>query len=163
MGDRWLAICRRNATIIFSDVVGDFDRKMLKVGSDSDCTVQQAFEALALLVALRMWLPAYKEQRVIVTTRSDNLSALFMLSKMQPKSASLSVVAREVALDIASSAYAPDFTEHVPGISNIIADELSRKHQPGVSFKLPKFLFHAKEHVPSPRLEAWWTCYKHRQ
>ena len=74
-----------------------------------------------------------------------------MLSKMQPKSKSLAIVAREIALDIANAAYAPDFNEHVPGISNLMADELSRKHQPGVTFKVPEALCHAKEHVLPPR------------
>ena len=81
-----------------------------------------------------------------------------MLAKMQPKSKSLGVVARELALDLADATYALDFAQHVAGITNGIADSLSRKHQPGKHYTVPEFLFDACEIVAQPGgLNRWRT------
>ena len=105
---------------------------------------------------MRTWLPRYRHQRVSVTLRGDNIAALTMVAKMQPKSASLGVVARELALDIAASSYAPDFVQHVHGVSNTIADILSRKTDPEKSFKLPVLLRYAQEIEAPARPQNWW-------
>ena len=79
-----------------------------------------------------------------------------MIAKMQPKSKSLSVVARELALDLADATYALDFAQHVAGVTNGIADILSRRLQPGKTFALPHFLHLAKEVLPPARNCEWW-------
>ena len=117
---------------------------------------QQAFEALGLLVAIRLWLPTFKHERVTVYLRSDNVSALEMVAKMQAKTESLGVLARELALDLADATYALDFAQHVAGITNGIADSLSRKHQPGKRYTVPEFLCDAGEIVAQPRNLKWW-------
>jgi len=40
----------------------------------------------------------------------------------------LSIVAREVALDLADAAYRPLVAEHIPGIANTLADALIREN-----------------------------------
>ena len=62
--------------------------------------------------------------------KSDSLSSLLMLSKGRGKSIELNVVAREIALDQALRLYRLTFLEHIPGVTNIEADYLSRIHSP---------------------------------
>ncbi len=78
-----------------------------------------------------------------------------MVLKMQPKSSSLAVVAREVAMDIASSLYQPDITQHVPGLGNMAADYLSRPKKME-SLPVPQFLSDAQMVVPPTRGVEWW-------
>ena len=75
-----------------------------------------------------------------LTVRSDNLSTLALVAKMQPHSAQLGVIAREMALDIAAAAYAPDICEHLPGVANAGSDALSRLHAPGNMYQIPSYL-----------------------
>ena len=117
---------------------------------------QQAFESLALLIILRMWLPGFAKHRVSVRVRGDNMAALAMLAKMQPKSRSLQIVARELALDLSQCSYSPDFIEHVPGISNGVADALSRMAEVNSSFQLPTMLSTTRFDAAPHRNSAWW-------
>ena len=79
----WLSIDGQPVAY-FSDVICSTDCKMLLVEDNEGSAGQQAFEALGLLVAIRLWLPSFKLERVTVCIRSDNLSALQMVAKMQP-------------------------------------------------------------------------------
>ena len=151
----WLSVDAKPVSY-FSDVISSLDCEMLLIAENKGSAGQQAFEALGLLVAIRLWLPTFKHERVTVYLRSDNLSALEMVAKMQPKSKSLGVVARELALDLADATYALDFAQHVAGITNGIADSLSRKHQPGKRYQVPEFLCDACEIVAQPRNLKWW-------
>ena len=44
---------------------------------------QQAWEALALLVALRIWSHKWRNRRIFLRVKSDSISALTMVLKMQ--------------------------------------------------------------------------------
>ena len=103
-----------------------------------------------------MWLPNFTKHRVSIKVRGDNVAALTMLSKMQPKSVSLQVIARELALDLSQCSYAPDFIEHVPGIANGIADALSRMAERNSDFQLPIMLSNARYDAPPVRNSSWW-------
>ena len=83
------------------------------------------WEAFALLFACRTWLPSFKG-RAKVRCKSDSLSLLQMLMKGRAKSADLSVIAREFAIDLAKGRYRLHLLKHIPGITNIEADALSR-------------------------------------
>ena len=140
----------------FADTISDQDCAILGIEDRSGSKGQQAFEAFALLVSMRLWLPRYKNQRVLVTLRGDNIAALVMVSKMQPRSKSLGVVARELALDIASATYSPDFVQHIQGVSNSVADSLSRKFQADKTYTLPSILRYSKEIEMTARPRSWW-------
>ena len=88
-----------------------------------------AWEALALLTALRLWLPRLPKM-LSVRVKSDNVGALRMLLNLTSSSDPLSIIAREVALDIAADNYQISELEHVPGITNVAADALSRLWAP---------------------------------
>ena len=130
---------------------------MLGLGQEPSSSDQQAVEALAILVALRHWMGWWKERRVQLAIRTDNVAALTLVCRMQPKGTSLGIIARELALDIACSTFAPDDVAHIPGVSNIAADILSRRHAPDGSAKaLPYYLKPECETHPATREITWW-------
>jgi hypothetical protein len=92
------------------------------------------WEGLALLVAFRLWLPRVGFGATF-RVKSDSLSSLLMLSKGRAKSPELNVIAREVALDQALLVYRLTFLEHIPGVTNLEADFLSRVFAPQVPVK----------------------------
>ena len=87
------------------------------------------WEGLALLVAFRLWLPGLGFGAV-VRVKSDSLSSLLMLSKGKAKSLELNCIAREIALDQALQLYRLTFLVHIPGVTNLEADFLSRTISP---------------------------------
>ena len=42
-----------------------------------------------------------------------------------------------MALDVSEMCYRPDFAQHVPGVSNVMADSLSRVMQPDNEHEIP--------------------------
>ena len=132
----------------------DLDCRVLNVTNEGS-KAQQSFEALALLITFREWLPFLRDHRCCLSVRGDNMAALSLLCRMQPKSPSLNLVARELALAISLGSYLPDIVQHIPGVSNTIADALSRRFEVA-NFVLPSQLEYSYEHVPEVRDEAWW-------
>ena len=94
-----------------------------------DSGFNTAWEALALLTALRLWLPRLPKM-LSVRVKSDNVGALRMLLSLTSSSEPLGVIAREVALDIAGDNYQISELVHVAGITNVAADALSRLWAP---------------------------------
>eukprot|EP00435_Cladocopium_sp_Y103_P067813 s347_g30.t1 len=94
-----------------------------------DPAFNTAWEALALLVALRLWLTKFP-RAFTMRVKSDNVGALRMLLKLTSQSSALATIAREVALDIAGGNYQIGELMHVPGVTNVAADALSRLWAP---------------------------------
>ena len=100
----------------FSDVVTEDDLSILKIERGSS-DGQQVLEALALLVALKLWSEHVINRNVSLHVKGDNVGALILLLKMRPKTASLALIAREMALCVATSAFPPR-TLHTPGVAH---------------------------------------------
>ena len=94
--------------------------------------------------------------RAVIAVNSDNVTALTMAPKLKAKAGAMSIIARELALDIADSLYCPSTTAHLPGVMNGVADELSRKHQPGRAFLFPPSLQCIQSSPLSARPAVWW-------
>ena len=139
----------------FSDSIHSTDVLVLKADAGT-CKSQQCFEALAMLVALRLWRHLWQHSRTIITVKADNVAALTLAATMKAKRGPMSVIAREMALDIASGLYTPSVVERLPGVVNESADALSLRHQPGRNFVLPFLLQKATEVCASERPLAWW-------
>ena len=141
----------------FADPICSSDREVLALGTVASSSDQQALESLALLVALREWSPQWRDRRVSLAVQSDNIAALSTLSKMQPHSASLGIVARELALDVCNSSQSPDDVVHIPGIANKTADALSRLYEPtSPPNTIPPHLAPHLLHRCAPRSRNWW-------
>ena len=109
-----------------------------------------------MLCALRLWSTRWRTKRVRLRVKGDNVSALVMIVRMKAKGASNALIARELALDIAEALYEPQVCSHIPGISNLIADHLSRMRALGRQ-DLPAPLRHARRRrLPARLVGSWW-------
>ena len=118
---------------------------------------QQVFEALALLVALRLWEMAWNGKRVAITVRSDSVIGLTSMLRFAASGTGPAVIAREAAITIGKCTHTPITFEHIAGISNAIADGLSRLNGPRWDRKaLPAVLRQAVLKAPGVRTCAWW-------
>ena len=122
----------------FADTLQPHDKVVLGITAEPTSADQQVLEAFSILLALREWSKHWLHKRVQLCTRSDNIASLALCCKMQPHSERMGIVAREMALDISMSAYAPDDVKPVPGIANTAADIL-RLLQPGFNKALPLY------------------------
>ena len=129
-----LRVAGKLVSVFASDIPPDALKKFSARRGDSKHTT--LWEALALLVACRLWLPSFKGQ-ANVRCRSDSLSLLLSLVKGRAKSADLAVLAREFSLDQAQGDYRLHLLTHIPGVTNLEADALSRQWAP-VPLDLPE-------------------------
>ena len=88
-------------------------------------------------MALRCWKHRWKGRPILLRIKSDSISALVLTLNLKTRGKAAGIVARELALDVAASEYAPHVAEHIPGVENILADALSRQFDPGFDFCLP--------------------------
>ena len=95
--------------------------------SRGDCRHNTTWEALALLIAIRIWLPG---TTILARVKSDSLSALRSMVRLTSPSPALNLIARELALDRALGLYTIGVATHIPGASNKLPDDLSRMWAP---------------------------------
>ena len=128
-----------NLLTYFTSPLTEDDAEMLAI-TLGESSAQQVAEALAVLVALKIWAPIWKRQLTQLRMKSDSISTLSLLRKMRVghRSIGLNLIARELALLFGSCCYKPRWLEHIPGVSNIYADILSRLQQTGNTKQLPK-------------------------
>ena len=97
----------------------DLRKFRVRIGESKHNTT---WEALALLVAVRLWL---RGTRVLARVKADSLSALRSVVQLTSESADLNLVARELVLDAVLGLYTVELATHIPGVSNRLPDELS--------------------------------------
>ena len=96
------------------------------------------WEALAALISFRLWSSRFTHFTP-VAFRSDNTGVLTALSKRSAPAESLNSIMQEWALDEAQATYPIRYLQHIPGVSNVVADALSRLWAPDPS-ELPPSL-----------------------
>ena len=145
------------ALAYYSSPVDSFDEKILRL-SIGDAAGQQVLEALAVLVALRLWRHYWARVGVSLRIRSDSVSTLTLLVKLRVScsSSSLSLIARELALEFGTSSYKPLLFQHIPGLSNDWADALSRLTQPGKRVQVPHQLRQCRRTTAPIRDEVYY-------
>ena len=121
-----------------------------------DCKGQQAWECLAVLVALKLWRNHWHDRRSTITIKGDNMSALSMASRLKVGPSSR-LIGQELALIYWRSHFEPK-VEHIPGISNVFADALSRLSDPSKNYAIPEALRHAERHHPPPRPNSYYLA-----
>ena len=89
-----------------------------------------------MLVSLRAWLPLWEGKQVQVHIKADSMAALAAASALKGKKG-VGLILRELALLYASGPFAPALTSHIPGITNTLADYISRWFEPGHGQELP--------------------------
>ena len=59
-------------------------------------------------------------------------------------------------MQLACAPYRPDVIAHIPGVSAITVDFLSRRFDPKLKWRLPSALQNATEAHPPMRNREWW-------
>ena len=148
--DNWLPI------EYFHTVISTEDQNLLgiKIGESAYMPV---LEALAILISIRLWA---SNQEVAYACRSDALGAIQAMANLRSPNPGVNRVAAELALDIVDKQYAPIRITHIPGVSNVLPDYLSRLIQPGSANPAPRELAAAvRRHTPVRDI-AWWRTLK---
>ena len=87
------------------------------------------------------------------------MGALTLLLKLRPSSAEQAIIARELALHLIEVSFPPEAV-HTPGISHVIADQLSRVFAPGgtqdAESKLHPALVNAARTAVTARPRQWY-------
>ena len=152
-------LCINDAPVAwFSSCITEVDELQFSKSIGS-CEGQQLWESLAALVALRVWKDKWASGRIRLQIPGDNVTMLSLLVRLRPPTDSpgLGLIAREMALDIGEAVYAPDISEHLPGVANIVADSLSRKFEVGVTnWTLPRFLLRVPESLVPCRDRSYY-------
>ena len=116
---------------------------------------QQVWEAFTALCALRVWAPRWRFRRIHLRVKTDNVAALIMVVKLKASGFGVSLISREMALDIAEAHYTPQVAAHLPGQANLTADFLSR-HYDHEALDLPGTLRGAQRIRLPARDPSWW-------
>jgi hypothetical protein len=135
----------------------DIDHLGVAIGDSAHMPV---LEALAVLIALRLWAP---QKEVAYAVRSDALGAIQAIANLRSKNPGVNRIAAEMALDIIDKQFAPLRLTHIPGISNIHPDYLSRLLQPGAKPSDCGELRNAKCVLPPQRNLTWWRTLNFEQ
>ena len=130
----------------------DLRRFRAKRGSSDHNTL---WEALAILISARMWLP---RRGCAGHVRSDSLVALRAMVRMCSTSPSINAISRELALDSTEGCYTVDLATHIPGISNTLPDELSRAWDPSPK-PFPRELLNVKRRAALKRDSSFWRTW----
>ena len=83
---------------------------------------------------------------------------LALALKTKPGVCHMSLIAQEMALDIADGVYQPSAGEHVPAVANKTADVLSRRFQPEYieDWTVPEWLQHIDEDIVEVRSKEYY-------
>ena len=155
----WLS-CNGSIKAYFSDVITEDDQRILRTPSGV-AEGQQTWEALAMLVGMRVWKRWWQSTKVSLAIRGDNTGALHLFAALKGRSRVMNLIARELALDLGDGAYFPEVVEHIPGIANNLADALSRVAQPSKkTWQLPAELLDVKRDIVPKRDMRWWSTLK---
>ncbi|CAK0809933.1 unnamed protein product, partial [Prorocentrum cordatum] len=131
----------------------DVVRLGIRVG---DSRFQALLETLAILIGVREWLPAWKDERAAVVLRGDSQAALGATANLKSASPALNAVVRELSLDLAEGRYQVDVVALLAGKDNAWADALSRLHEPGGAAEVPRALLARPRTRPAKRDGTWW-------
>ena len=132
----------------------DFRRFQARRG---DPAFNMLWEAMAIPVALRCWSPLFTIGTG-VTVRSDSHGSLSAMAKLSSPSPSLDLVMAEMALDASGMVCGltpVDRLVHIPGVSNTVADPLSRMFSPS-PLAFPAVLARSVPATPPFRDVTFW-------
>ncbi len=151
-----ILVCDGSIVAYFATPITDADRIKFDARS-GESGFNTLWEALAILIAARLWLGGARDGQVEV--RSDSRAALGALFKLASPGWRLNIIAREAALDQAEEKYNLDLLTHIPGVANVIPDALSRMWAPEPK-SLPRECLEARRDDPPPRSPAFWRSAK---
>ena len=98
-----------------------------------DCKTQGASEALAIWKALKIWGKFLRGKHTSISVKSDSIVALALTNKLASASPAMNFLGAELALLAEALDLGGVKTAHIAGVTNELADFLSRITSPGTS------------------------------
>ena len=141
----------------FADGLGAQDLRRFQA-SLGDSAFNTVWEALAILVGLRLWRCRLATSGSF-EIRSDSLGALGATLKCASSSPGLNAVVAEIMLDEAEFSTRIAVLKHIPGVSNVWPDALSRLEAPSPKH-LPHELACVERTFCCPRDSDFWITMK---
>ena len=149
-----ILLINHKAIEAFSSPVDQHDEEHLRVTKGSSSS-QGTLEALAVLVALRIWGPRFHKHRVRLVVQSDSIVTLALTQKLSASFPSLNFLGAEISLALEQVGVDGMDPLHIPGAANVEADFLSRPSKWEVEEK-PKNLKGLKVKQAGPRLANFY-------
>jgi hypothetical protein len=148
-------ILHQNEKIVgwFAVIIQDDDLRVLHA-ERANPAFQTTWEALAILVAVRLWLKSSHDE-IRVEVRSNSRSALSAAGKASSGSKSVRTILCELALGEADSVGGSCCLPHIPGKANKWPDALSRLHAPEKS-SVPIELLTIERTPVGTRYQQFW-------
>jgi len=139
----------------FHDAINDMDTEKFNydIGSPDG---QQVWESLAALIAVKLWQPHWAKRTTKLRLKGDSMTMLSLVVNLRPSTPQLAIIGQEMALAFASAAIPPVIAQHIPGVANVMADTLSRQHQPGKAGPLPQLLRQARAREVPARDDSYY-------
>ena len=143
----------------FASALDKNDEKMFQhsIGDDRG---QQTWEQLCPLVGLKAWSHFWLHRRCAITVKGDNMTALYAVLKLKAPAGNGRFIARELSTLFTDAHFEPDAVEHVPGISNVTADALSRRYDPAKTWSVPPLLVGIPETILPLRTPDYYSTLK---
>ena len=86
------------------------------------------------------------------------MTALALVMHCRSAPGKMSIIARDMALDISESIYRPDLVVHIPGVNNVSADRLSRLYDEVKPSTIPTFLSQISRAHPPVRDSSYYRA-----
>ena len=113
------------------------------------------WEALAILVALRVWAHVCTASTVF-EFKTDNLGMAFAHNRKYSRDSFVNMILREIAITEARVPGLKIKATHVLGEANVWPDALSRIYEPGKNYKVPEELRNVLRADTPTRDTAFW-------
>ena len=112
------------------------------------------------MAGAREWAVVWQESYTCLRVKSDSIAALCLTRSLKATGHGPILVARELALELGDGMFAPQVAEHIPGITNLTADALSREFDPSKdeTWQLPSALAAAVRVIPARRSDSWYLA-----
>ena len=85
------------------------------------------------------------------------MSALAIAARMKV-AYTAGIVGKDMSFVFSEASFMPQIVEHISGVSNAIADELSRIYEPGRSGDIPAQLQGISPTLIPDRPKSWYKC-----
>ena len=113
----------------------------------------------ALPAGYPVTVAALRAPRTSITIPGDNITALSMVAKTTGSPGGINKLAMELGLMLGGCNYQPMDGVHIPGLANVFADILSRKHDPNKRYEIPEAPRAVPETVLDRRDSRWYRAH----
>ena len=143
----------------FASPLGELDTQRFQV-QIGDAAGQQYWESLSILVSLHLWGRHFSHGKAKFQVRGDSVVALTLATKLASTSPRLNALGAEISLQLEMLEIEEVYGQHTPGRLLVLADWLSRVHEPsGNALSPPPQLASAKRRQSPVRDDGFFRVW----